>query len=136
MLVGPVLLVFVAAELLPLFMARFSCTAFAFIGTPKSDYTWRSGPGRALSDRYHRLKGSEWDPWEWILMRSRRCRFVAMRDELTARGLRRHGVQALGELVSQAVLSAQVACVVLDGCCARVRPARRGAYLGLGVLAQ
>ena len=87
--------VLAVGDLLPLLMARCSGAAFAFIGTPKSDYTWRSGPGRALSDRYHRLKGSEWDPWEWSLMRSRHCRFVAMRDELTARGLRRHGVEAL-----------------------------------------
>ena len=85
-------------DLLPLLMAWASGAGFGFIGTPKSDYTWRSGPGRNLSDRYHRLKGSEWDPWEWMLMRSKRCQWVAMRDQLTARGLRRHRVaaQALG----------------------------------------
>ncbi|MGB1621203.1 MAG: lipid-A-disaccharide synthase-related protein [Synechococcus sp.] len=87
--------VLAVGDLLPLLMARCCGAAFAFIGTPKSDYTWRSGPGQALSDSYHRLKGSEWDPWEWLLMRSKRCRFVAMRDGLTARGLRRHGVAAL-----------------------------------------
>ena len=81
-------------DLLPLLMAWASGAGFGFIGTPKSDYTWRSGPGRNLSDRYHRLKGSEWDPWEWILMRSKRCQWVAMRDQLTARGLRRHRVAA------------------------------------------
>ena len=82
-------------DLLPLLMARCSGALFGFIGTPKSDYTWRSGPGRALSDQYHRFKGSEWDPWEWRLMTSRRCRLVAMRDRLTARGLLRHGVAAV-----------------------------------------
>ncbi|WP_186572187.1 lipid-A-disaccharide synthase-related protein [Synechococcus sp. PROS-U-1] len=82
-------------DLLPLLMAWSSGSPFGFIGTPKSDYTWRSGPGRARSDCYHLLKGSEWDPWEWSLMRSRRCRVVAMRDCLTARGLRRKGVDAL-----------------------------------------
>jgi uncharacterized protein (TIGR03492 family) len=81
-------------DLLPLLMAWASGAGFGFIGTPKSDYTWRSGPGRHLSDRYHRLKGSEWDPWEWMLMRSKRCQWVAMRDQLTARGLRRHRVAA------------------------------------------
>ena len=81
-------------DLLPLLMAWSSGGTYGFIGTPKSDYTWRSGPGRALSDHYHRLKGSEWDPWEWALMRSSRCRVVAVRDHLTARGLRRHGVAA------------------------------------------
>ena len=81
-------------DLLPLLMAWASGSGFGFIGTPKSDYTWRSGPGRDLSDRYHRLKGSEWDPWEWMLMRSKRCQWVAMRDPLTARGLRRHRVAA------------------------------------------
>ena len=43
---------------------------------------------------YHALKGSEWDPWEWLLMRNKRCRLVVTRDRLTARGLRRHGVRA------------------------------------------
>ena len=83
-------------DLLPLALACGSGAPFAFIGTPKSDYTWASGPGSAgLAGRYHRLKGSEWDPWEWSLMRCHRCRLVAMRDPLTARGLRRHGVPAL-----------------------------------------
>ena len=88
--------VLAVGDLLPLLMAWGSGARFGFIGTPKSDYTWRSGPGRQFSDRYHRCKGSEWDPWEWMLMRHRRCHLVAMRDALTARGLkRRHGVQAL-----------------------------------------
>ena len=82
-------------DLLPLLMAWSSGAPFGFLGTPKSDYSWRSGPGRSLSDHYHRLKGSEWDPWEWMLMGSKRCRFVAVRDRLTARGLRRHGIPAL-----------------------------------------
>ncbi len=87
--------VIAVGDLLPLLMAWSSGSNFGFIGTPKSDYTWRSGPGQAFSDRYHRLKGSEWDPWEWRLMQSARCRLVAMRDRLTARGLRRKGVKAL-----------------------------------------
>ncbi len=81
-------------DLLPLFFAWTSGAPFGFIGTPKSDYTWRSGPGHALSDLYHRLKGTEWDPWEYILMKTSRCKLVAVRDRLTARGLRRHGVIA------------------------------------------
>ena len=87
--------VLAVGDLLPLLMAWSSRIPFGFIGTPKSDYTWSSGPGNALSDRYHALKGSEWDPWEWTLMRSRTCRLVATRDRLTARGLRRHGVDAI-----------------------------------------
>ncbi|MCP9772977.1 lipid-A-disaccharide synthase-related protein [Synechococcus sp. Tobar12-5m-g] len=83
-------------DLLPLLLAWASGAPYGFIGTPKSDYTWRSGPGRdRVADGYHRCKGSEWDPWEWLLMRQRRCRLVAVRDALTARGLRRHGVRAL-----------------------------------------
>ena len=82
-------------DLLPLLMACSTRRPFGFIGTPKSDYTWSSGPGQALSDRYHALKGSEWDPWEWQLMKLRSCRLIAMRDRLTARGLRRHGVDAI-----------------------------------------
>jgi uncharacterized protein (TIGR03492 family) len=88
--------VLAVGDLLPLLLAWSSGACYGFIGTPKSDYTWASGPGQApLADCYHRCKGSEWDPWEWILMARLRCRLVAMRDPLTARGLRRHGVAAL-----------------------------------------
>ena len=88
--------VLAVGDLLPLLLAWSSGAPFGFIGTPKSDYTWASGPGQAaLADLYHRCKGSEWDPWEWALMARRRCRLVAVRDPLTARGLRRHRVAAL-----------------------------------------
>ena len=86
-------------DLLPLLLAWSSRSPFAFIGTPKSDHTWATPhPAPTLftraADHYHRCKGSEWDPWEWGLMGSRRCRLVAMRDALTAEGLRTHGVAA------------------------------------------
>ena len=86
-------------DLLPLLLAWAAGGPYGFIGTPKSDHTWASPPphgwGRSpLADGYHRLKGSEWDPWEWALMGARRCRLVAVRDPLTASGLRRHGVPA------------------------------------------
>lgn len=92
--------VLAVGDLLPLLLAWASGSPYAFLGTPKSDYTFASPPppgwGRSpLADAYHRCKGSEWDPWEWALMRARRCRLVAMRDRLTARGLRRHGVAAV-----------------------------------------
>ena len=87
--------VLAVGDLLPLLMAWGSGLPFGFVGTPKSDYTWSSGPGSSLSDWYHRCKGSEWDPWEWATMNSHRCKLVAMRDRLTARGLRRHGIHAL-----------------------------------------
>ena len=87
--------VLAVGDLLPLLMAWGSGRPFGFVGTPKSDFTWSSGPGQHLSDAYHRLKGSEWDPWEWALMGSTKCRLVAVRDRLTSRGLRRHGVAAL-----------------------------------------
>ena len=82
-------------DCLPLFFAWLSGASFGFIGTPKSDYTWKSGPGYAISDFYHFLKGTEWDPWECALMRSSRCKMVAVRDDLTARGLKKYGVAAL-----------------------------------------
>jgi uncharacterized protein (TIGR03492 family) len=83
-------------DLLPLLLAWASGAPYGFVGTPKSDYTWRSGPGRdPIADCYHHCKGSEWDPWEWSLMADRRARLVAVRDGLTARGLRRQGVAAL-----------------------------------------
>ena len=86
-------------DLLPLLLAWAGGGPYGFLGTPKSDHTWASPPppgwGRSpLADGYHRAKGSEWDPWEWALMGHRRCRLVAVRDRLTARGLRRHGVGA------------------------------------------
>ena len=87
--------VLAVGDLLPLLMAWGSGLRFGFVGTPKSDYTWSSGPGHSLSDCYHRCKGSEWDPWEWATMSSRRRKLVAMRDRLTARRLRHHRIQAL-----------------------------------------
>jgi uncharacterized protein (TIGR03492 family) len=86
-------------DLLPLLLAWGGGGPFGFVGTPKSDHTWASPPPAGwghspLADGYHRAKGSEWDPWEWGLMGHRRCRLVAVRDRLTARGLRRHGVAA------------------------------------------
>ena len=94
--------VLAVGDLLPLLMAWAGGGPFGFIGTPKSDFTWASAPPAGwpsslwdrLADGYHRCKGSEWDPWEWALMRNKRCRLVALRDRLTARGLRRHGVSA------------------------------------------
>ncbi len=87
-------------DLLPLLLAWAGGGPYGFLGTPKSDHTWASpapaGWGRSpLADGYHRAKGSEWDPWEWALMGHRRCQLVAVRDRLTARGLRRHGVKAV-----------------------------------------
>jgi uncharacterized protein (TIGR03492 family) len=92
--------VLAVGDLLPLLLAWAAGGPYGFVGTPKSDYTWASAPpagwrGTPLADTYHRLKGSEWDPWEWALMAHHRCRLVAVRDPLTARGLRRHGVAAL-----------------------------------------
>jgi len=97
---GEGLPILAVGDLLPLALAWGAGGAFGFLGTPKSDYTWASAPPRgwgstALADAYHRGKGSEWDPWEWSLMGSRRCRLVAVRDRLTARGLRRHRVAAV-----------------------------------------
>jgi uncharacterized protein (TIGR03492 family) len=37
-------------DFLPLFYAWSSECEFSFIGTPKSDHTWSSGPGWDLSD--------------------------------------------------------------------------------------
>ena len=88
--------VLAVGDLLPLVLAWASGAPYGFIGTPKRDYPWRWGPGQAWpADAYHRLKGSEWDPWEWALMGRPRCRLVALRDPLTARGLARHGIAAL-----------------------------------------
>ncbi len=91
--------VLAVGDLLPLLLAWAGGGPYGFVGTPKSDYTWRSPPpagwgASPLADAYHRAKGSEWDPWEWALMGRPRCRLVAVRDALTARGLRGHRVRA------------------------------------------
>ncbi|MFY8148577.1 MAG: lipid-A-disaccharide synthase-related protein [Prochlorococcaceae cyanobacterium] len=92
--------VLAVGDLLPLLLAWGAGGPYGFLGTPKSDATWATPPppgwgGWGPADLYHRAKGSEWDPWEWAVMASHRCRLVAVRDRLTARGLRRHGVAAL-----------------------------------------
>jgi uncharacterized protein (TIGR03492 family) len=48
--------VLAVGDLLPLLLAAGSGLPYGFIGTPKSDYTWSSGPGHdPLPDAYHRL---------------------------------------------------------------------------------
>ncbi len=81
-------------DFLPLFFAWNSKCEFSFMGTPKSDHTWSSGPGWAISDFYHKFKGSEWDPWEIFLMRSNRCKGLIMRDEITANNLNKKKISA------------------------------------------
>ncbi len=81
-------------DFLPLLYAWSSKCEFSFIGTPKSDHTWSSGPGWDLSDFYHKLKGSEWDPWEMFLMKSPRCKNLIMRDKITAINLNRKNIDA------------------------------------------
>ena len=81
-------------DFLPLFFAWSSKCEFSFVGTPKSDHTWTSGPGWALSDFYHKSKGSEWDPWETFLMKSSRCKTVIMRDQITAENLIKKNIDA------------------------------------------
>ena len=58
------------------------------------DSTWSSGPGWDLSDFYHKLKGSEWDPWEMFLMKSARCKNLIMRDTITANNLYKKNIDA------------------------------------------
>jgi uncharacterized protein (TIGR03492 family) len=81
-------------DFLPLLYAWSSECEFSFIGTPKSDYTWSSGPGWDLSDFYHKLKGSEWDPWEMFFMKSPRCKNLIMRDKITANNLNKKNIDA------------------------------------------
>ncbi len=81
-------------DFLPLIYAWSSGCEFSFIGTPKSDHTWSSGPGWDLSDFYHKLKGSEWEPWEMFLMTSPKCKNLIMRDKITADNLNRKKIEA------------------------------------------
>ncbi len=86
--------VIAVGDLLPLFFAWSSKCEFSFVGTPKSDHTWSSGPGWKFTDFYHKFKGSEWDPWEIFLMRSSRCKSLIMRDEITANNLNKKMISA------------------------------------------
>ena len=81
-------------DFLPLFFAWSSRCEFGFIGTPKSDHTWSSGPGSSLSDIYHKIKGSEWDPWEIFMMKNIRCKTLIMRDKLTTKNLNKKKINA------------------------------------------
>ncbi len=81
-------------DFLPLLYAWSSGCEFSFIGSPKSDHTWSSAPGWSLSDFYHKLKCSEWDPWEMFLMKSPRCKNLIMRDKITANNLKRKKINA------------------------------------------
>ena len=81
-------------DFLPLFFAWSSKCKFGFIGTPKSDHTWSSGPGWSSSDIYHKIKGSEWDPWEIFMMRNNRCKTIIMRDQITASNLNKKKINA------------------------------------------
>jgi len=81
-------------DLLPLFFAWSSQCNYGFIGTPKSDHTWNSGPGWSWTDVYHKIKGSEWDPWEMFMMRNNRCKTIIMRDQITARNLNKKKINA------------------------------------------
>ena len=81
-------------DLLPLFFAWSSKCNFGFIGTPKSDHTWNIRTGLSCLDLYHKLKGSEWDPWEMYFMRSSLCQFIIVRDQITANNLNNHKIKA------------------------------------------
>ena len=88
--------VLAVGDLFPLVLAWGSGRPYGFIGTPKSDWTWWTHWGATpVADAWRRCKGSEWNPWEWGLMGHRRCRLVVVRDRLTSRGLRRHGIDAM-----------------------------------------
>ncbi len=81
-------------DLVPLFFAWSSNCNFGFIGTPKSDYTWINASRRSLVNYYHKLKGTEWEPWEIYLMKSSRCKFVLMRDLITSNNLKQKQINS------------------------------------------
>ncbi|WP_269621922.1 lipid-A-disaccharide synthase-related protein [Prochlorococcus marinus] len=87
--------IFAVGDLLPLVFAWSSGGSFGFMGTPKSDYTWKTYPKSFVGDLYHRIKGTEWDPWEMLLMRSPRSKIIVVRDKLTARSLAKNHIKAL-----------------------------------------
>ena len=112
--------VLAVGDLFPLALAWGSGRPYGFIGTPKSDWTWLTDWGATpMADAYHRCKGSEWDSWEWWLMAHGRCRLVVVRDGLTARGLRRHGIDAMAP--GNPMVDGPVAEMPLPACLGRQR---------------
>jgi uncharacterized protein (TIGR03492 family) len=93
-------LVLAVGDIVPLIFAWRSGLPFAFVGTAKSEYYLRDETGwheRASwwDDRFLKLTGGVYLPWERWLLRRDRCRAVFPRDPLTVAQLQAQGVGAI-----------------------------------------
>lgn len=86
-------------DILPLLLAWLSGADYAFVGTSRSEYYIRDESGllerRSWRERFESFWGSVYLPWERALLRSRRCKAVFVRDELTAQKLEEFSISAL-----------------------------------------
>ena len=86
-------------DILPLLLAWLSGANYAFVGTSKSEYYVRDESGvlqrQSWWERFESWWGSVYYPWERALLRSRRCKAVFVRDELTAQRLEPFAIAAL-----------------------------------------
>jgi uncharacterized protein (TIGR03492 family) len=93
-------LVLAVGDIVPLVFAWRSRLPFAFVGTAKSEYYLRDETGwhdrpSWWDDRFLKLTGGVYLPWERWLLRRSRCRAVFPRDPLTAGQLQAQGVSAI-----------------------------------------
>ncbi|MEL7354405.1 MAG: lipid-A-disaccharide synthase-related protein [Cyanobacteria bacterium J06560_5] len=88
-------------DIVPQIFAHLSGLPYAFVGTAKSEYWLRDDdgkrPAKTLWERLEGWSGSVYLPWERWLMARPNCRATFVRDELTAKTLRRTGIDAFYE---------------------------------------
>ena len=85
-------------DIVPLAFAWWSGVDYSFIGTAKSEYFLRRETGPLPGRRWFEgWSGSVYLPWERWLMGHPRCQVVFVRDQLTAKHLKRWHIPAICE---------------------------------------
>lgn len=83
-------------DILPLFLAWVTGAEYAFVGTAKSEYYLRDEQGWLEStSALQRFWGSDYYPWERLLMGDGRCQGVFVRDQITADTLTKYDICAM-----------------------------------------
>ncbi|MEO1622155.1 MAG: lipid-A-disaccharide synthase-related protein [Cyanobacteria bacterium J06632_3] len=92
-------IILAVGDIVPLLYAYHSGLPYYFVGTAKSEYWLRDERGKLPPQKlWHRLEGwsgAVYLPWERWLMARPRCCSVFVRDELTARYLKKFGISAI-----------------------------------------
>ena len=87
--------VLAVGDILPLLLAWISGVHYFFVGTAKSEYYLRDENDWLENTSWlERLWGSYYYPWEYWLMRNRRCSGVFPRDSITTTVLQNKGISA------------------------------------------